>query len=381
MVKMLNSTGRRGVRARLLSGTAALAVVATSALVPVAIVVAAPAASGQTCGNQVNVAPRISPDRTTIGSTETATVTVTGSSYLLPNHVCGTDVFGGVYLFFGWVKPGGQWGPSWRSSTSATGLFGQTYSYPGEGGGAETRDDGTGVVRLISFTEGGESGTATDFHMDAAGNWQSSLVVRGSTYTFKDIATGNTQSVDCLQVQCGVFTIGAHGKASRTNEQFSPINFTTGGGAVVVPPAAAPDAAPGGASGGGGAAVITGGAGAKSNTPTTTAPKRSTGTTPTTAAGVADDGSTTTAPAGSIGEAPTETTEPAVVAGETTVREADDGTQSASARVQDFGGDDSGSGGSGALIGGGVAAVVVIAGTGAFLARRKKNAVNTPGVN
>ena len=330
---------------------------------------ASPAAA-DTCGNVTNVAPRISPDRTTIGATETATVTVTGSSYLLPTHVCGTDVFGGVYLLFGWVKPGGQWGPSWRTSTSATGLFGQTYSYPGEGGGAETRDDGTGVVRLISFTNGGESGTSTDFHMDAAGNWQSSLIVRGSTYSYKDIATGNTASVDCLQVQCGVFTIGAHGKSSRTNEQFSPINFTTSSGAVVVPPPAPANAAPGGASGtvtgggGSGSGTINGGAtagsgGAKTTTPTTAASS---------SAGTGDETTTTAAP-GSVGEAS--------VAGESTVKAHDSGdsseTQSASSerKVQDFGGS-SDSGGGGLAIGGGIAAAVVVIGGGVFAVRRRR---------
>ena len=100
---------------------------------------AAPAAPAQQCGGNTSVAPTLTPSRTTVGQHETATITVTGSNYLVPPHVCGSSVFGGVYVAFGWVKPGGQWGPSWRSSTSATGLFGQTYSYPGEGGGAETR--------------------------------------------------------------------------------------------------------------------------------------------------------------------------------------------------------------------------------------------------
>src|SRR4051794_24577837 len=97
----------------------ALAVLAASVATALAAapIVGAPAAGAETCGNVNNVAPRISPDRTTIGSTETATVTVAGSNYLLPQHECGKDVFGGVYLFFGWVKPGGQWGPSWRTST------------------------------------------------------------------------------------------------------------------------------------------------------------------------------------------------------------------------------------------------------------------------
>src|SRR5690606_12100297 len=128
-------------------------------------------------------------------------------------------------------------------STSATGLFGQTYSYPGEGGGAETRDDGTGTVRLISFTAGGESGDSTPFHMDGAGNWSADVTVRGATFSLVDVVTGQSATVDCMVVQCGVLTWGAHGKSSRTNEQFSPINFTNPQGQVVTP------SAPGGAGG------------------------------------------------------------------------------------------------------------------------------------
>ena len=86
---------------------------------------AAPTAPAQQCGGNTSAAPTLTPSRTTIGQHDTATITVTGTNYLVPPHVCGASVFGGVYVAFGWVKPGGQWGPSWRSSTSAAGLFGR----------------------------------------------------------------------------------------------------------------------------------------------------------------------------------------------------------------------------------------------------------------
>lgn len=326
---------------------------------------AAPAAPAQQCGSNTSVAPTITPSRTSIGQNETATITVTGSNYLVPPHVCGSSVFGGIYLFFGWAKPGGQWGPSWRSSTSATGLFGQTYSYPGEGGGAETRDDGTGTIRLISFTQGGESGDSTPFHMDGAGNWQADLIVRGSTFSFVDVMTGRSASVDCMVVQCGVFTIGAHGKSSRTNEQFAPINFTDAQGAVVTPSAP-------------------GGAGGSSNPPATGpiagAPPADVGDDGNPAvsggSGDAEEGTSAEPPAavGSVGEAPTDTAATEVAGAEDEADEVEDSEEIA-ATVQDFGESGGGGGAGPALwIGIAVALVVVIGGGTAMFARRRRGA-------
>ncbi len=324
---------------------------------------AAPAARTQQCGSNTSVAPTLTPSRTTIGENETANVTVTATNYLVPPHVCGTNVFGGVYLFFGWVKPGGQWGPSWRSSTSATGLFGQTYSYPGEGGGADTRDDGTGVVRLVSFTQGGESGDSTPFHMDGAGNWSADLTVRGSKFSFVDVVTGQSASVDCMVVQCGVFTIGAHGKSSRTNEQFFPINFTNAQG-VVVPPAAPQGGGAGGSANPPAAGPIDG------------APPADTGDTGTPAAGgggndVAGATDDTPTEVGSVGEAPTETTVDDGAEDDAEVEETDE----IAAKVQDFG-DSGGGGGSGPLVIVGivVALVAVIGGGTALVARKRRSA-------
>lgn len=184
-------------------------------------VLATPAAAGQGSGNpKLSVSPgTASPDRVT-------EITVTGTDYLVPPHAPGIDVFGGVYVFFGWVADPGNFGPSIRNSHDNDGTFGVSYLYPGGGGDAETRDDGSGAIRLISFTTGGESGNATDFHMDDDGNWKTTIRIFGSTFTSTNPATGETTTTDCRQVQCGVFTIGAHGKASATNEKFAPVKFS-----------------------------------------------------------------------------------------------------------------------------------------------------------
>jgi len=186
-------------------------------------VLAGPASAKQSKDGPSN--PGLSLSTSTLPANGRSTVQVTGTDYLVPDHVEGASVFGGVYVLFGWVQPGTTWGPGHRNSTSNNGTFGVTYAYPGDNGGVDTRDDGTGVIRLVSFTPGGESGSSTDFHMDAAGNWSVPLVINGSTFTYKNNVTGAQTNVDCQVVQCGVFTIGAHGKSSKTNEVFTPITF------------------------------------------------------------------------------------------------------------------------------------------------------------
>lgn len=222
----------RRVRSRIL-----LAALAAAIALPV--VGSAPAAAGQGSGN-----PTLSLASTTLFTDRPNTVTVTGRDYLVPPHAPGTNVFGGVYVLFGWVRPGNTWGPSWRSSTSNDGNFGHTFHYAGDGGDPMTRDDGSGTVRLVSFTGGGESGNATSFHMDDNGNWTTTLVVRGSKYQYQDPRTGHAVTVDCQAVQCGIYTIGAHGKASRTNEKFVPVSFVGTPPATLVPGQPVPSGPP-----------------------------------------------------------------------------------------------------------------------------------------
>lgn len=179
--------------------------------------------------------PTISVSPGTLPSDRISTVTITGRGYLVPTHAPDVEVFGGVYLFFGWVKDPGHFGPSIRNSTSNDGTPGVTYAYPGEAGDAGTRDDGSGTMRLVSFTGGGASGEATEFHMDDDGNWRATLNINGSTFT--TVSNGKATTYDCLKVRCGVYTIGAHGVASATNERFARITFKapSGGGNTTKP--------------------------------------------------------------------------------------------------------------------------------------------------
>ena len=194
---------------------------ALSFVVLVGVFVSTPVGNaGQGSGNPVLVVEPV-----TISPTGVTEVTVRGYDYLVPPHAPGTSVFGGVYVMFGWVANPNAFGPSLRNSNNNNGTFGVSYLYPGTGGDANLRDDGSGLVRLVSFTPGGESGGATDYHMDPEGNWVTHIKVFGSSFSGYDPRTGQTFNVDCLQVQCGVMTIGAHGKISATNEKFTPINF------------------------------------------------------------------------------------------------------------------------------------------------------------
>ena len=327
------------------------------------------AAGAQTqCGTAGTAAPSISVSPASIRADQTATVTVTGSRYLVPPHVCGSSLFGGVYLFFGWVAPGGTWGPSHRIGATWNGYFGHTYHYPGDSGGADTRDDGSGTIRLVSFTPGGTSGSETPFHMDAAGNWSTTLTIRGATYSyaFTDPTTqaSETRSVDCRFVQCGLFTIGAHGLSSGSNEQFAPITFTAPPPGVTVPPPtappsrSAPSVAPSGA------------------TPTTA--KKTTAPNAATKPGANAGAPATTIPS---------TTAPVAVAGESTVPEttavgvttttgpdAEERTDGASERaaVQIFD-DDDGGGGSAGLVVAGVGGAALLVGAGVWWVRRRRS--------
>jgi hypothetical protein len=166
----------------------------------------------------------LSVSRTTVDANAPTAVSVSGRTYERPKVAEGNSAFGGVYVFFGWVK-GGAWGPS------SGGSFGSTYAYPGQQGDAGSRDDGNGSIRLVSFTEEGSSGGSTPHHMDANGNWNAPLTVdlEDGTFVYLDTA-GDAQSVDCRAVTCGVFTIGAHGKTSGPNEKFTPIKIAGSSG-------------------------------------------------------------------------------------------------------------------------------------------------------
>lgn len=335
---------------------AAVATLALGALV-------APAGARQPKDGPSN--PGLSVSQSTLPANGASTITVTGTDYLVPDHPEGGSVFGGVYVMFGWVQPGGGWGPSYRNSNNNQGTFGTTYTYPGDNGGADTRDDGSGLIRLVAFTPGGVSGAETDYVMDPGGNWSTQITIHGSTYTFKNNVTGVQSNVDCTQFQCGVFTMGAHGKSSRTNELFTPINFAgpPPPPSNTQPPVNTPAPNPGGGGG--------------TNPPAATNP--SGGTTPTPPSGGSNGGGNN-GTAGDPGSttAPETTDDPAATSTEsattTTVAGASDAAAAAQ-RALDAelaaSGRDAGSVPVGPLVAVGAIVVVALLGGGGFLMWRR----------
>lgn len=183
------------------------------------------ALAGQGTGN-----PKLATSPATLTGNGPWTVKVTGTDYLVPPYAEGATVAGGVYLFFGWVatdKP--KWGPSGRNASNGDGNFGVTYVYPGEAGGppAGGQQGGSSATTMVAFTKNPDAAAEPAPFMDRNGNWTATVTVPGPTFTTA-LPSGENKTFDCRTVTCGVYTIGAHGKVSATNEKFSPISFGSG---------------------------------------------------------------------------------------------------------------------------------------------------------
>jgi hypothetical protein len=154
---------------------------------------------------------------TTPSATGSTKVTLSGSGFQYqPNAP------GGVYVFFGTVQD-----PSTNSwAPSQGGKSGETFTY------AAT----SGAQLLVGF-EGGSSASASNSLIRADGTWSAEMTIPGSKF---DGSSGNPHAgenkvgaqVDCLKVQCGIITIGAHGRINPNNESFTPLSFVTESGAV-----------------------------------------------------------------------------------------------------------------------------------------------------
>jgi hypothetical protein len=124
-------------------------------------------------------------------------VTLTGTGY--PTSANG-DAFGGVYILFGWVD---------RMPSAGGSMAVGDYVY------ADGQITYQWMVNYPGNTTEPDAPT-----MDANGGWTTEFTVYGSTFT-----SANGVTVDCYEVQCGVFTIGAHGKVNGAAEVFTPVWF------------------------------------------------------------------------------------------------------------------------------------------------------------
>lgn len=125
---------------------------------------------------------------------------------------------GGIYVAFGWVNAEG--GASWQPS--AGGENGTDYRFA-----PDTEDvDNAGFLKFVSFPGGATSAAANGGLLEEDGTWATDLAIPAAEFESKD-RDGNPTVVDCLEVQCGIVTIGAHNIKNANNETFTPIEFVS----------------------------------------------------------------------------------------------------------------------------------------------------------
>ncbi len=122
--------------------------------------------------------------------------------------------FGGIYVMFGWVDASGSWRPS------AGGVTGVDYRYA-----ADDEQKPVGFQRFLAFPGSSTAAEASGV-LNGDGSWTTTITTPGAEFTSLDRNRVETK-VDCLTVQCGVITIGAHGVANANNETFTPVSFAT----------------------------------------------------------------------------------------------------------------------------------------------------------
>lgn len=192
----------RGAKGRL-----AAVVLAAALLVSLSTVLSSPPAHAAA---RVEVSPAPNAD----GST---TVTLSGSGFqYVPNAP------GGIYIFFGAVSDPATnaWAPS------QGGRSGTSFGYSGTDGSM-----------LLAAFQGGTSADAANAVIGPDGSWTAQMTIPGSRFASSSGNPHAGQSVegaliDCLQVQCGIITIGAHGAVNANNESFTPVGFVTADGSI-----------------------------------------------------------------------------------------------------------------------------------------------------
>ncbi|AIY02266.1 hypothetical protein ART_2667 [Arthrobacter sp. PAMC 25486] len=136
------------------------------------------------------------------------TITVAGSGLQsIPK------AFGGVYVVFGYAPDTGFWAPS-QGGKSGTDFF-----YVAD---SQAKDNG-GYQRFVAFPGSSTSDSANGGTLSAEGSFSLSMVIPGPTFSHETASGGST--VDCREVQCGIFTFGAHGVVNANNETFTPLSF------------------------------------------------------------------------------------------------------------------------------------------------------------
>ncbi len=114
---------------------------------------------------------------------------------------------GGIYVGFGTMKDPSDpeaWRRSKGGSSGPQGLADYTYGSP-----------------IFVANQGSGDADVADGVMNADGSWRATVTVPGSS-----VASFFGDTIDCLAVQCGFFSFGAHGVIRAANEAFTPVFFT-----------------------------------------------------------------------------------------------------------------------------------------------------------
>jgi hypothetical protein len=134
-------------------------------------------------------------------------VKLTGKSF--PTSNAGSN-FGGIYVLFGWVDQG-----KWRPSQG--GRSGMNYTYiPDE----NKNGNPAGIFQRMVNYPGNNTEPDQPF-MDKNGNWTMDFTIKASQFK-----SAHDRTIDCYQMQCGIITVGAHGRANADAEVFTPVYFT-----------------------------------------------------------------------------------------------------------------------------------------------------------
>lgn len=184
------------------------AVVTTMASALVAAVLLSPTAAEARGG----VSVRNDQGKAEADTTYSTTVTVSGSGFQSIKNA-----HGGVYVAFGTVS--GTWRPS------QGGVTGANYRYVPD---SETKGN-KGFLRYVAFP-GSDTASSANGGTLKGGSFSTKLTIPGPTFQTYD-RNNKVTTVDCLKVQCGVITFGAHGVKNANNETFTPVTFTKLAGA------------------------------------------------------------------------------------------------------------------------------------------------------
>lgn len=125
---------------------------------------------------------------------------------------------GGIYVVFGYAPQGGTWRPS------KGGKSGRDFFYVAD---SQSKAN-SGYQRFVAFPGSSTADSANGGTLSASGAFNLSMVIPGPSFNVQT-TSGASKSIDCREVQCGIYTFGAHGISNANNETFTPVSFAGSG--------------------------------------------------------------------------------------------------------------------------------------------------------